>query len=78
MTPHADVLIIVTDLAVELSVHRVPFKQMGERMCVSEIVDRANLLDLFLCHRAKHVAPDTTEPVDSVICHRKDVKRLER
>jgi hypothetical protein len=29
---------------------------------------------LFLRHGAKHVAPDATEAVDSVICHRKDVK----
>jgi hypothetical protein len=27
---------------------------------------------LFLRHRAKNVAPDATESIDSVICHRKN------
>ena len=76
MAADDDILVVVTDLAVEFAVHRVPFKEMGKRARVSEVVNRANALDLFLRHGAKHVAPNTTEPVDSEICHRKDVKRL--
>ena len=68
---HDDVFVVVTDLAVEFAVHRVPFEQMGERMRVGEIVDREDLLDLFLRHGAKDVAPDAPETVDSVIGHRR-------
>jgi hypothetical protein len=71
VAPDNDVLVIVTDLAVEFAVHGIPFEQMGQCVGVSKIVYRANALDLFLLHRAKNVAPDATESVDSVICHRK-------
>jgi len=47
---------------------------MGQRVRVSEIVDRENALDLFLWHGAKDVAPDAPETVDSKISHRKKLE----
>ena len=46
--PDDNIFVIVADFAVELAVHRIPFEQMGQRMRVSEIVDREHALDLFL------------------------------
>ena len=48
MATDDNIFVVVTDLAVELAVHRIPFEQMGQRMRVSEIVDREHALDLFL------------------------------
>jgi len=48
VTAHDDVFVIVTDLAVEFAMHRIPFEQMRQGVRVSEIVDRENALDLFL------------------------------
>ena len=70
MAAHDDVFVVVTDLAVELAMHGVPFEQMDQRMRICEIVNCADLLDLFLCHGAQHVASDATEAVDSVIWHK--------
>ena len=71
---HDDVLVIVTNLAVEFAVHRVPFKQMRQGMRVSEIIDSENLLDLFLRHCAKDIASDSPETVDCVIGHKRKLK----
>src|SRR5205814_10284864 len=71
---HDDVLVIVTDLAVEFAVHRIPFEQMRQSMRVSEIVDGEDLLDLFLCHGAKDVASDAPETVDCVIGRTRKLK----
>ena len=74
VTAHDDVLVVVTDFAVEFAVHRIPFKQMGQGMRVSEIIDSDDLLDLFLRHRAKDVASDAPETVDCVIGHKGKLK----
>src|SRR6266480_5358922 len=66
--------LIVTDLAVEFAMHRIPFEQMRQSMRVSEIVDGEDLLDLFLCHGAKDVASDAPETVDCVIGHKRKLK----
>jgi hypothetical protein len=43
---------------------------MRESFGVGEIVDCADVLDLFLRHRAQDVATDASEAVDSVISHK--------
>ena len=48
VTAHDDILVVVTDLAVEFAVHRIPFEQMCQRMCVREIVYREHPLQLLL------------------------------
>ena len=48
VTTHDDVFVIVTDLAVEFAMHRIPLEQMGQSVRIREIVDRENALDLFL------------------------------
>src|ERR1039457_6520436 len=54
---HDNVLIVVTDLAVEFAMHRVPLEQMRERMRVGEIVDRADFLNVFLRHSPQNIQP---------------------
>ena len=44
---------------------------MGEGMGVGQVVDRADLCDLLLGHRAQDIAPDAAEAVDAEICHKK-------
>src|SRR5205823_14082865 len=66
-----DILVIVSDFAVEFAVHRIPFQQMSEGVRVSEIIDGEDLLDLFLRHGAKDVASDAPETVNCVVGHRK-------
>ena len=70
VTAHDDVFIVVADLAVELAMNRVPFEQMRQGMGIGEIVDRANALDLFLCHCAQDIAPDAAEAVNCEVCHK--------
>ena len=48
VTAHDDVLLVVTDLAVEFPVDRIPFQQMRERVGVGQIVDRADAFDVAL------------------------------
>jgi hypothetical protein len=43
---------------------------MREGVGVGEIIDGADAFDLFLRHGAKNVAPDATEAVNAVICHK--------
>jgi acyl-CoA thioesterase I len=74
VTAHDDVLVIVTDLAVEFAVHRIPFEQMSQSMRVREIIDGEDLLDLFLRHGAKDVASDAPETVDCVVGHKGKLK----
>src|SRR4029077_718219 len=74
VTAHDDVLVIVTNLTVEFAVHRIPFEQMRQSVCVSEIVDGEDLLDLLLRHGAKDVASDAPETVDCVIGHKGKLK----
>jgi hypothetical protein len=38
-------------------------------MGVGDIVDAANALNLLLCHRAKDVASDAPEAVDTEVSH---------
>ena len=73
MATHDNVLIVVTDLAVEFAMHRVPLEQMRERMRVGEIVDRADFLNVFLRHGPQNIATDAPETVNAVICHRNEV-----
>ena len=77
---HDDVFLVVTDFTVELAMDRVPFEEVGKRLRVGQIVNRANALDLFLRHRAQDVAADAPEAVDCVICHRsvEGVEELKR
>ena len=70
MTAHDDVLFVEADFAVELSMDRVPFEKMRESLGVGEIVDCADVLDLFLRHRTQDVATNAPEAVDSVISHK--------
>src|SRR5438874_5959880 len=65
-----DVLVVVTYLAVELAMNRVPFKQMREGARVGEIINRANALHLFLCHGAQDIASNSPETINSVISHK--------
>src|ERR1700730_18604447 len=69
-----DVFVVITNLTVEFAVHRIPFEQMRQSACVSEIVDGEDLLDLFLRHGAKDVASDAPETVDCVIGHKGKLK----
>lgn len=68
---HDDVFGIVTNLAIEFAVNRVPFEQVRDGSCVREIVDGGDAFDVALFHRAQDVASDSAEAVDSVIGHRK-------
>ena len=43
---------------------------MRQGMRIGEIVDREDLLDLFLRHRAKDIASDAPKTVNCVIGHR--------
>ena len=52
MATHDDILVIVANLAVELSMDRVPFQKMRERVRIGEIVDRADAFDILLRHGA--------------------------
>ena len=70
MTAHDDVLFVESDFAVEFAMDRVPFEKMRESLCIGQIVDCADALDLFLGHGAQDVASDASEAVDSVISHR--------
>ena len=77
MTADDDVLLVMSEFAVEFPMDRVPFEEMGERFGVGQIVDCLNALDLFLRHRAQDVAPDASEAVDSVISHKREGLKLE-
>ena len=70
LAAHDDVLVVVTDLAVEFPVNRIPFQKMREGVSVGEIVDRADLRDLVLRHGAQDVAPDAAEAVNAEVCHK--------
>jgi hypothetical protein len=63
------VFVVEADLAVELPLHRVPLDEVGEGLVVGEVVDRDDVLDLLLGHRAHDVAPDPPEAVDSDFGH---------
>src|SRR5439155_22940891 len=69
-----DVLFVEADFAVEFAMDRVPLEKMRECFGVGEIVDCANVADLFLRHRAQDVATDASEAVDSVISHKKSYR----
>src|SRR4029434_10464967 len=74
VTAHDDVLVVVTDFAIEFAMHRIPFKQMGQSMRIREIIDGEDLLDLFLRHGAKDVASDAPKTVDCVVGHKGKLK----
>src|SRR5256714_14534958 len=70
MAANDDVLGIEADLAVELAVDRVPFQKMRDGLRVRQIVDRGDTFDVALFHRAKDVATDSAEAVDTVGSHK--------
>src|SRR2546423_5061730 len=70
MAANDDVLRIESDLTVELAVDRVPFQKMRERVRIRQIVDRRDTFDVALFHRAKDVATDSPEAVDTVGSHK--------
>ena len=77
VTAHNDVLFVESDFAVEPAMDRVPFEEMSESFSVGEIIDCADVLDLFLRHRPQDVATDASEAVDSVISHKQKGLNLE-
>ena len=56
---------------------RVPFEEMSESFSVGEIIDCADVLDLFLRHRPQDVATDASEAIDSIISHKQEGLNLE-
>src|ERR1700730_9199335 len=65
-----DLIALHLDLMRERAVNRIMLEQMGERLCVGDIVDGNDFEILLMKRRAEEHAPDTAEAVDTYFdCH---------
>ncbi len=55
--------VVVTDLAVEFAVDRIPFQQVCESEGVGQIVDRADAFDVALCIARRTLRPMRPKPL---------------
>ena len=73
---HGDGLLIILNRSGEATRSGVILKQVRQSLVVSEVVDRDDLLELFIGHRAQDIASDPSKSVNSVGCHNRFSKRV--